>query len=275
MVRDVRVCVLRIEGTNCEQESLLAFQRLGASPEIVHLKQLTGSAPEPLRRSLSSYHVLMLPGGFSAGDYVRAGAVLASRIKSALSKEMVEFIDAGKPVLGICNGFQVLVEMGLLPAFEGTMSPFPEAALGTNVSGRFECRPTFLRHEGGKQCLFTCSMPKGWVIMCPSAHAEGRFILPLEREEELLKRLEERGQVVFRYVNPEGERAGYPWNPNGSLGDIAGLCNPQGNVMGMMPHPERAFARYTHPDWTRSFPGERGDGMTIFENILDYVVQRF
>ncbi|MEW5937049.1 MAG: phosphoribosylformylglycinamidine synthase subunit PurQ [Candidatus Thermoplasmatota archaeon] len=275
MVRDVKVCVLRIEGTNCEQESLLAFQRLGASPEIVHLKQLTGAAPEHLRRSLSDYHVLMLPGGFSAGDYVRAGAVFAARIKSALAKEMVEFIEAGKIVLGVCNGFQVLVEMGLLPAFEGTISQFPEVALGTNDSARFECRPTFLRHEGGEHCIFTRSIPKGGVIMCPSAHAEGRFTLPLDREEEILRRLEENGQVVFRYVNPEGERAGYPWNPNGSVEDIAAICNPQGNVMGMMPHPERVFTRYTHPDWTRSFPSERGDGRRIFESIIDYTVQRF
>ncbi|MBI5000501.1 MAG: phosphoribosylformylglycinamidine synthase subunit PurQ [Euryarchaeota archaeon] len=273
--RDVRVCVLRIEGTNCEQEAYQAFADLGAQPEIVHLKQLTGAAPERMRRNLEDYHALMFPGGFSAGDYVRAGAVLAARVKSALSKNLVPFIESGKPVLGVCNGFQALVELGMLPGFGGPMAAAPEAALGTNDSGRFECRPTFLKNENKGKCAFTATIPHGGVIMCPSAHAEGKFILPIEQERELLKRLEDSDQIVFRYVNPEGKRAGHPWNPNGSLDDIAGICSAQGNVMGMMPHPERVFTRYTHPDWTRNFVGPRGDGMAIFESILEYVAHRF
>jgi phosphoribosylformylglycinamidine synthase I len=275
-VRDVRVCVLRIEGTNCEDEAHAAFKRLGASPEKVHLKQLIGQAPSGMRRSLGDYQVLMIPGGFSAGDYVRAGAIWAARIKAGLSRELVRFVDDGRPVLGVCNGFQVLVELGLLPAFEGTMAEIPEAVLNTNDSSRYECRPTFLRHDNGGKCAFTRGLEKGDVVMFPSAHAEGKFMLPLDKQRKLLAKLADNDQVVFRYASPGGKpRPGYPWNPNGSLDDIAGICNPAGNVFGLMPHPERVFSRYTHPDWTRALPGTRGDGMAIFESALEYVTARF
>ena len=275
-VRDLKVCVLRIEGTNCEEESNLAFKRLGANPEKVHLKQLLGQSPAGLKRSLSDYQILMIPGGFSAGDYVRAGAILAARIKAGLSKDLVGFVEDGKPVLGICNGFQVLVELGLLPAFDATMAEIPEAVLNTNDSARFECRPTYLRHDNGGKCIFTRGVDKGKVLLIPSAHAEGKFMLPLDREERLLERLVDNDQVVFRYTNGDGEDGpGYPWNPNGALNDIAGICSPQGNVFGMMPHPERVFSRYTHPDWTRCLPGIRGDGMAIFESVIEYAAHKF
>jgi phosphoribosylformylglycinamidine synthase I len=275
-VRDIKVCVMRIEGTNCEEEAYLAFKRLGANAEKVHLKQLLGKCPSELKRELSSYQILMIPGGFSAGDYVRAGAIWAARMKSGLSKELVKFVDSGKPVLGVCNGFQVLVELGLLPAFEGTLAEFPEAVLNTNDSSRFECRPTYLRHDNSGNCVFTGGLRKGEVVMCPSAHAEGKFMLPLDRQKKLLERLIDNDQIVFRYSGPEGKiKPGYPWNPNGSLDDIAGICNPQGNVFGLMPHPERVFTRYTHPDWTRSYPGPRGDGKAIFESVLEYSAGKF
>jgi len=270
-MKDVKVCVLRIEGTNCEDEAAQAFASVGASPEKVHLKQLLSQCPSDLKRDLGSYDILMLPGGFSAGDYVRAGAIFAARMKSGLKKDIVRFVEDGKPVIGVCNGFQILVELGLLPAMDGTMSEAPEAALYTNDSGRFECRPTLLKQEKRGKSVFTSQIPKGSVVMYPSAHAEGKLMFPRAQQKKMLERLLENDQVVFRYVDPDGEHAGYPWCPNGSLHNIAGICNPAGNVLGMMPHPERVLKRETHPDWTRVKWKEDGDGLSIFRSAVKSV----
>jgi phosphoribosylformylglycinamidine synthase len=270
----VRVCVLRIEGTNCEEESYLAFKRLGTKPEKVHLKQLTGTdVSNEEKRSLSEYQILVLPGGFSAGDYVRAGAIFAARMKSKLSGDLVEFIKSGKPVLGICNGFQILVETGLLPAMSGVMTEVPEAVLGTNDSGRFECRPTLLRKVSRGSCAFTSRISPDKISLIPSAHAEGKLMFPLDISKKIVKELEDNDQIVFKYVDPEGNLASYPWCPNGSTDNIAGICNREGNVFGLMPHPERVFFRFTHPDWTRQLDGP-GDGRAVFESVLDYVTKK-
>jgi len=274
---EVRVCVLRIEGTNCEDETFAAFKKVGARPEKVHLKQLTGDVSAHLKKDLEDFEILVFPGGFSAGDYVRAGAIFAARIRSRLAKELVRFVEEGKPVLGICNGFQILVELGLLPGLEETMSDTPLLALTTNLSGRFECLPTLLKHERRGGCVFTHRIPAGGVVMFPSAHAEGRLMLPPGREGEYLDRLRDNDQIVFRYVDPHEEYAGYPWNPNGSTDNIAGLCNPEGNVFGLMPHPERVMHRFQHPDWTRGDedPGCAGDGEAVFRSVMDYVTNKF
>ena len=272
-IGEIRVCILRIEGTNNEQEMHLAFKRLGAKPELVHLKQITGEVAEARRRNLFDYQCLMIPGGFSSGDYVRAGAIWAARIKSTLREQLIRFVEDGYPVGGICNGFQVLVELGLLPAFDATMSKSPQVALTVNDSAKFECRPTLLKHENGGDCIFTRKIPQKKVVMMPSAHAEGKLTFPREKQEEYLQRLIDGDQIVFRYVNPSGEYAGYPWNPNGSFYNIAGICNPDGNVFGMMPHPERAFFSYQHPDWMRT--SVKGDGKAIFESVLEYIQKTF
>jgi phosphoribosylformylglycinamidine synthase I len=270
---DIRVCVLRIEGTNCEDEMFSAFSSLGASPEMVHLKQLTGDSPDSLRRSLEEFQILALPGGFSSGDYVRAGAIFAARMKSSVEKDLIEFIENGKPVIGICNGFQILIELGLLPAMDGAMSGQPQAALSTNESGRFECIPTLLKHENNGNCIFTKGMEKEQIVMFPCAHAEGNLKFPQGKERESIENLEENDQIVFKYVDDRGDYAGYPWNPNGSIDNIAGICNPQGNVLGLMPHPERTFNRFAHPDWTlgEKDPIGPGDGRTIFESALSHI----
>lgn len=260
--------MLRIEGTNCEEETYNAFKALGADPEMVHLNQLTGHAPLNRRRSLADYAVLAFPGGFSAGDYIRAGAIFAARMRSALSSDLQHFVEEEKPVIGICNGFQILVELGLLPALDGTMSSTPTAALFTNDSARFECRPTLLRNDNRGNCLFTRKIEKKAVVMFPSAHAEGKF---LSMDPKLVEKLEDNDQIVFRYVDEDGEQSEYPWNPNGSSDDIAGICNPAGNVMGLMPHPERALSRFTHPNWTRSYDKEEGDGLAVFRSIMEHV----
>lgn len=275
---EIKACVLRIEGTNCEQETHDCVKRLGSQAEIVHLKQLIGTGIRPERkRSLGDYQMLVIPGGFSAGDYVRAGAIFAARMKAALEKELRAFVESGYPVLGICNGFQVLVEIGLLPGIDEIMSPFPQAVLNTNDSSRFECRPTFLINENSEKCAFTQLLPKGKVVMFPSAHAEGKLMFPTGNEDKLVKRLSEEDQIVFRYVDPTGNYADYPWCPNGSTDGIAGICNSMGNVMGLMPHPERAFFKFLAPDWTRrkDDPSAFGDGWAIFESALRYIEKKW
>jgi len=271
---DIKAGVLRIEGTNCEEESHLAFKRLGAQAEKVHLKQLIGQDVEPSEeRDILDFDILMIPGGFSAGDYVRAGAIFGARMKSRLGEQLKSFVETEKPILGVCNGFQILVETGLLPAVNEVMSEVPKAALETNDSNRFECRPSLLRVEENSNCVFTRCYAEGETILYPSAHKEGKFVLDDEID---IEELEKRDQVVFRYTTPDGSTPGYPWNPNGSIDHIAGVCNPKGNVLGLMPHPERVFGPYTNPDWTRGgIRAEKGDGRSLFESALKYLEENF
>lgn len=276
-IKDIKVGVLRIEGTNCEQESYDAFKRLGANPEFLHLKQLLDiDCNKNEKRDVFDYQCLMIPGGFSVGDYIRAGAIFAARIKSKLQKNLTKFVKEEYPILGICNGFQVLIELGLLPGINNAIPSSPEACLYLNDSNRYECRPTLLKHENNGKCIFTSKIPKNDIRLIPSAHAEGKLLFPIDQQEEYLKKLEENDQIVFRYVDPEGNYAGYPWNPNGSISNIAGICNNLGTVFGMMPHPERTFYKHQHPDWTRAGLGDlMGDGQAIFGSVLDYISKRF
>ena len=274
---DINIAIIRIEGTNCEQESYDSFKRLGGNPEFVHLKQLLGiDCNKDEKRNIFDYQCLMIPGGFSAGDYIRAGAIFAARIKSKLQKDLSEFVSEEYPVLGVCNGFQVLTELGLLPGFNNTITSIPESCLYLNDSNRFECRPTLLKHENDGNCVFTTKIPKNDIRLIPSAHAEGKLLFPQDKQDKYLKELEKNDQIVFRYVDSEGDYAGYPWNPNGSLSNIAGICNHSGNVFGMMPHPERTFYKHQHPNWSiDAFNGNIGDGKAIFESVLDYISKRF
>lgn len=261
--------IILIEGTNCEDESKLAFEKVGLSAEKVHLKQFTGDCPSEKKRRISDYSILFFPGGWSAGDYVRAGAIFAARVKSKLRGEIEDFVSDGRPVGGVCNGFQILTELGLLPGIHG-LSKLPEAALAINSSSRFQCRPSFLRHENS--CAFTGKIEKGAVLQIPLAHAEGRLTFG-EREVETLKTLEDNNQIVFRYCMPDGGNADgkFPWNPNGSVSDIAGICNPEGNVLGMMPHPERVMERIQQADWTRTGANGTGDGRLFFDSVAEYL----
>ena len=274
---DIRIAVIRIEGTNCEQESLDAFKRLGSKPEFVHLKQLLhDDCNEDEKRDIFDFQCLMIPGGFSAGDYIRAGAIFAARIKSKLNKKLKDFVNQEYPIIGICNGFQVLTELGLLPGFDDKISDIPQACLNINDSDRFECRSTLLKHENNGKCVFTSKIPKNDIRLIPSAHAEGKLLFPLDEQDHYIKLLEENDQIVFRYVDENGEYAGYPWNPNGSVSNIAGICNNAGNVFGMMPHPERSFYKFQHPNWVNNnLQNDFGDGRAIFESVLDYISRKF
>ena len=275
--KDIRVGILRIEGTNCEQESYYAFKRLGANPEFVHLKQLLHiDCKKDEKRDISDFQCIMFPGGFSAGDYIRAGAIFAARMKSKLGKDIKKYVKEEYPIIGICNGFQILTELGLLPGIDYLMGDVPDACLNINDSNRFECRPTFLKHENKGKCIFTKNIPKEDIRLIPSAHAEGKLMLPLDKIDNYLKELEKNDQIVFKYVDQDGNYAGYPWNPNGSVKNIAGICNNIGNVFGMMPHPERVFYRYQHPNWTQTgIKDDDGDGKAIFESVVDYICKRF
>jgi phosphoribosylformylglycinamidine synthase len=266
--RDLALAILSIEGTNCDDELREGLATLGARPEVVHLKQLEGRDVLPeARRRLSDYQGLFIPGGFSAGDYVRAGAIFAARVRASIGPQLEEFVGSGRIVGGICNGFQVLTELGLLPGHPGGRLMTPEVALMTNDSGHFECRPTFVAWEGG---IFPPlrSLPKGTRFLFPSAHAEGKLVLG---SEALRRSVEENGQVLFRWTAPDGSPVRYPWNPNGSEGNIAGLTNAEGNVFGLMPHPERSFFRAQAPDWTRAgSPEGFGDGRAFLDAVLSY-----
>lgn len=277
---DIKVAVLRIEGTNNEQEMYDAFHALGAQPELVHLNQLVKrDLPAEEKRKLEDYHALMLPGGFSAGDYIRAGAIYAARMKAAIPKDIEAFVAAEKPIGGMCNGFQILVELGLLPGQGKKLPLFPDAVLNRNDSALFECRPTLLKHRNKGKCVFTRRIAENEVRLIPSAHAEGKFMLPNAEQEKILQRLWDNDQIVFTYTNPEGDdKPQYPWTPSGSLSSIAGITNETGNVFGMMPHPERVYHRYQHPDWTRDpkhKADDPGDGRAVFESALDYIEKNF
>lgn len=260
---DVKACIIRVGGTNCDFETKVALEDLGVTADIVHMNQLLKK-----RVTLEEYSLLVIPGGFSYGDYVRAGAIWGKKLAFKMRKDLERFIDEGKAVVGICNGFQVLVEAGVLPGLSG-LSNYPEVALATNSSAKYECRWVYLKHQPSR-CKLLSKVASGMVLRIPVGHGEGKFVA----SEEVLEKIVELNLVVFTYCKPDGSPANgeYPYNPNGSMLDIAGICNREGNVMGMMPHPERAYFGWQMPDWTlQGEPAAYGDGRVIFESIVDYV----
>ena len=255
-----KVIVLRTAGTNCDYETVHGFQIAGGDVDLVHINQLIRQEKE-----LSAYQILALPGGFSYGDDIAAGKILANELKYRLREPVEQFVADGKLIIGICNGFQVMVKAGLLPGFEG-ISDTQEATLYTNDSGKFECRWIYLKNTDNGKCVFTKNIKE--VIYLPIAHGEGKFTTI---SEKILDKLEANNQVVFKYVDSEGNFDSYPWNPNGSDRHIAGICDSTGRIFGLMPHPERHLTKYNHPRWTREKLDEEGDGAIIFRNAVEYV----
>lgn len=248
------VMVLRTDGTNCDVETAYAFEMAGGAPRLVHINQLRSG-----RERLKAYKILAIPGGFSYGDDVHSGKILAVELTSFLRQEINEFVFAGGLVIGICNGFQVLVRTGLLPFREiGSI----RATLMVNDSARFECRWVRLRVEESP-CIFTRGAA-GRVVEFQAAHGEGRFYA----DEATLGEVERLRLVAFRYVDGEGRPTQkYPENPNGSLHAIAGITDPSGRIMGLMPHPERHCLPTHHPNWRRR-KGIPPEGCFLFDNAV-------
>ena len=253
-----KTLILRTAGTNCDYETEYAFRLAGADTELVHINELARG-----ERSLAEYQILAIPGGFTYGDDVAAGKILANELRYKLEGQVEQFLADGKLILGICNGFQVLVQAGLLPALDGPGQE-QQATLTDNDSGKFEDRWVYLRPEESV-CVFTRGVEE--ILYFPVAHAEGKFV---PKDRDVLRRLNENGQIVFRYMSSEGKSPTYPWNPNGSAEHIAGICDSTGRVLGLMPHPERHILGTHHPRWTREGLRERGDGLILFENAVRY-----
>ena len=256
------VLILRAPGTNCDIETAYAFELAGAKAERLHINRLL-EQPQLVGR----FQILCVPGGFSYGDDVAAGRILGNQIRHHLTQRLGEFKAAGRLILGICNGFQVLVRAGLLT--QDDRAEGPAATLTWNDSGKFEDRWVELE-AAGRKCVFLEGI-EGMYL--PVAHAEGKFVT---RDAGVLARLETAGQLVLRYRPRNGSpRSGaaptaYPDNPNGSWGDVAGMCDTTGRVLGLMPHPERHMDPAQHPRWTREAMRREGDGTAIFANAVRY-----
>lgn len=263
-----RVIILRAPGTNCDQETAYAFQQAGAQTELVHINRLLENPGLP-----DKFQILCLPGGFSYGDDIAAGRILANQIRHHLQDALQAFKAAEKLILGICNGFQILVKSGLLlDAVDG----MPPATLTWNDSGRFEDRWVNLAPDQDK-CVFLQGVHSMYL---PIAHAEGKFVVS---DGSVMQQLESRGQLALRYTDEAAGQTGrsagqaaqdgvlpFPFNPNGSQRNVAGVCDASGRVFGLMPHPERYIERTHHPRWTRMEPREHGDGLAIFQNAVHY-----
>ena len=254
-----RVLILRAPGTNCDVETAHAFEMAGAEAETVHINRVLEKPA-----MAADYQILCLPGGFSYGDDVAAGRILGSQIQHHLADSLHQFRDDGKLILGICNGFQILMKSGLL--LESDQPGGLPATLAWNDSGKFEDRWVQLSVHGDRS-VFLAGIGRMYL---PVAHAEGKFVV---RDSATLDSLDQGGQLVLRYClaqSSTGETVGYPHNPNGSQRDVAGVCDTTGRVLGMMPHPERHVDRTQHPRWTRGEGSSPGDGLAIFQNAVGY-----
>lgn len=250
---DVRVLVLRTAGINCDEEIMHCWRLAGAAPSLVHLNMLSKTPS-----MLDDFDVVTLPGGFSYGDDVGAGQILAQRILLDLAEHLRRLVQRGGGILGICNGFQALVKSGLLPGFGD------ERGLVTityNDSAKFEARWVKLE-VATDRCVF---LKPGTHLELPVEHAEGKVVAA---DGAILTRLVTKGHVAVRYVDENGDYDKYPANPNGSDAGIAGLCDRTGRIFGLMPHPDRHFNHTHRPDWTRRRPEGTPDGLTVFQNAV-------
>jgi len=252
----VGVLILRAPGTNCDVETAFAFQEAGATTFLVDIGELVRC-----ERRLSDYQIMVIPGGFTYGDDISAGKILADELKVKLGDDVKRFVDRGGLILGICNGFQVLLKANILPAPGNSGSP--SLTLSANDSGKFECRWTHLSVNRQTPCVFTKGIAQMYL---PVAHGEGKVVASAEALRHL--------NIVLYYTDEQGNtRAGYPHNPNGSVANIAGICDASGRVFALMPHPERHIRGSQHPQWTRQGMKERGDGFQIFVNAVKWARQ--
>jgi phosphoribosylformylglycinamidine synthase len=248
----VKTLILRAPGTNCDGETAFAFERAGSTVDSAHINQLVRR-----EKLIADYQIVVIPGGFTYGDDVSAGRILANELNLKLGGDIKRFVEGGGLILGICNGFQVLVKAGILPPLEDGQ----QLTLAGNDSNRFECRWVYLKVNQQSPCIFT----KGIEAMyLPVAHGEGKIMAAKATLEKL--------NVVVRYADAQGDiKAGYPSNPNGSVDNIAGICDATGRIFALMPHPERFIRWSQHPRCTREAPRQQGDGFGIFQNAVDWV----
>ena len=286
-----RILILRAPGTNCDEESAHAFSLAGGAAERWHVNRVLEEPPR-----LRDFQILCIPGGFSYGDDIAAGRIFGNQMQHHLADALAEFREAGNLILGICNGFQVLLKTNLLVAAD---EGGPRATLMFNDSGRFEARWVRLEVEAGN-CVFLQGIRE---MELPVAHAEGKFVV---RDEAVMTSLREQKQLVLKYratvcensIRSEFEKLSipqtekqfladvkiqfqrealasnelvpYPANPNGAIGNVAGICDASGRVFGLMPHPERFVDSTQHPRWTREPARAVGDGLRIFQNAVRY-----
>lgn len=260
----VRVLVLTGLGLNCEAETSQAFRMCGAEPEQVHIADMLEG-----NRHLRDYQILAMIGGFSFGDHLGAGVVYANRLRYRLRDSLQEFIERGGLILGICNGFQTMVKLGLLPGFDGDYHT-QRATLASNDRLGYRDAWVKLRVEPGTRCVWTRGITE---IELPARHGEGKFLV---ESPALIERMEREGMVALRYVDEKGEPTeSWPENPNGSPGGVAGICDPTGRIFGLMPHPDAYLYGVHHPQWTRKkLRGElkeEGEGIAIFRNGVEAV----
>ena len=276
-----RVAVLFGFGINCDHETKAVFELVGAEADRVHVNRFVSG-----ESSLEAYDILAVPGGFSFGDHLGSGRLLGNRMRFAMRDALRTFVEAGKPIIGICNGFQVLVKTGLLPGPASGAPPdfVQRGSLTLNDSGRYEDRWVTLEFDPESPCIWTKGMTR---IECPVRHGEGKYVMP---SPEDVDRLQEHHQLTVRYVDPatepgkgiSDEPLPYPTSPNGSMRNIAGICDATGLVFGLMPHPEAIYARWLHPLHTRQhdvshgagLDGWEGEGLQMFRNAVEYVKQR-
>jgi len=250
----IKTLIIRAPGTNCDQETAFAFEQAGAQTAVLHVNRLIcGEA------KLADYQIMVIPGGFTYGDDLGAGKVLANELRLRLGGDIRRFVEAGGLILGVCNGFQVMVKAGILP--ELALETVPRVTLSNNDSGRFECRWVYLKANADSPCVFTRGID---MMYLPVAHGEGKFIAP----PEVLPSV----SVALRYCDEKGDTSvGYPGNPNGSMDAIAGISDSTGRIFALMPHPERYIRATQHPQWTRRGAAGYGDGFQIFRNAVAWV----
>jgi len=250
---EVKAIVLRAAGINCDMETEYALELAGAKAQRIHINRIIEN-----KTLLDEFQIIVIPGGFSYGDDVAAGKILANQILHHLYEPVHKFIEDGKLVLGICNGFQVLVKTGILPG-DGSAKRQIGVTITNNDSGKFEDRWVYLAPQSKRE--------PGRQIYLPIAHGEGKVVT---RDTATLEDLRSGGHIAFKYVDKDGKEGDYPVNPNGSMDSIAGLTDTTGRVLGLMPHPERFIRPTQHPHWSR-LKNLDNDGMTIFNNAVKYI----
>ncbi|MDP6142420.1 MAG: phosphoribosylformylglycinamidine synthase I [Dehalococcoidales bacterium] len=249
----VRALVLRAPGTNCDEEAAFAFEQAGAVVNLTHISQIISHTEE-----LKNYQIMVIPGGFTYGDDMGAGKIMANEIRLKLGHDIERFVSSGRLILGICNGFQVLAKTGILSGLSPTGKPL--LTLTTNDSGRFECQWVYLKANKKSRCVFTQGIER---LYLPVAHGEGKVVA----EAEILPNLD----VPLYYTDEQNNTsAGYPHNPNGSINNIAGICDVTGRIFALMPHPERFIRGTQHPRWQSEGIKEPGDGFKIFTNAVKW-----